>query len=202
VGRSAPNAFPHREQIVEIGGRDGPDPGGATGSRATATTCQPALASSAAVAPHNSRCQQSAWCASSLHLLFSRERSLRRCVQEPTYQMGQSCTDSASGDRLCRGALRETRRGSSRTSRVPYRRFAAVLADANAWLGADVDRYSFTEVDLHHPTPCRAVHDLSHSGTTMRACARASWGFTASSTSEAPHGLSSQRDRDSASLGT
>jgi hypothetical protein len=70
VGRSAPNAFPHREQIVEIGGRDGPDPGGATGSRATATTCQPALASSAAVAPHNSRCQQSAWCASSLHLLF------------------------------------------------------------------------------------------------------------------------------------
>jgi hypothetical protein len=33
---------------------------------------------------------------------------------------------------------------------LPYRRFAAVLADANARLGADVDRYSFTVVDLHH----------------------------------------------------
>jgi hypothetical protein len=30
------------------------------------------------------------------------------------------------------------------------RRFAAVLADANARLGADVDRYSFIVVDLHH----------------------------------------------------
>ena len=33
---------------------------------------------------------------------------------------------------------------------LPYRRFAAVLADANARLGADVDRYSFIVVDLHH----------------------------------------------------
>src|SRR5260370_9967132 len=33
---------------------------------------------------------------------------------------------------------------------LPYRRFVAVLADANARLGADVDRYSFTVVDLHH----------------------------------------------------
>src|SRR5437588_12321087 len=32
----------------------------------------------------------------------------------------------------------------------PTRRFAAVLADANARLGADVDRYSFIVVDLHH----------------------------------------------------
>ena len=32
----------------------------------------------------------------------------------------------------------------------PYRRFVAVLADANARLGADVDRYSFIVVDLHH----------------------------------------------------
>src|SRR6266403_4335793 len=33
---------------------------------------------------------------------------------------------------------------------LPYRRFVAVLADANARLGADVDRYSFIVVDLHH----------------------------------------------------
>src|SRR5213595_598418 len=32
----------------------------------------------------------------------------------------------------------------------PYRRFVAVLSDANARLGADVDRYSFIVVDLHH----------------------------------------------------
>src|SRR5205807_9650820 len=34
---------------------------------------------------------------------------------------------------------------------LPYRRFVAVLTDANARLGADVDRYSFIVVDLHHP---------------------------------------------------
>src|SRR6266487_2412002 len=34
---------------------------------------------------------------------------------------------------------------------LPYRPFVAVLADANARLGADVDRYSFIVVDLHHP---------------------------------------------------
>src|SRR5260221_12623684 len=33
---------------------------------------------------------------------------------------------------------------------LPYRRFVAVLADANARLGADVDRYSFIVVDLPH----------------------------------------------------
>jgi hypothetical protein len=33
---------------------------------------------------------------------------------------------------------------------LPYRRFVGVLADANARLGADVDRYSFIVVDLHH----------------------------------------------------
>jgi hypothetical protein len=32
----------------------------------------------------------------------------------------------------------------------PYRRFAATLADDNARLGADVVRYSFIAVDLHH----------------------------------------------------
>jgi hypothetical protein len=33
---------------------------------------------------------------------------------------------------------------------LPYRRFVAVLANANARLGADVGRYSFIVVDLHH----------------------------------------------------
>src|SRR5437868_13044062 len=33
---------------------------------------------------------------------------------------------------------------------LPYRRFIGVLTDANARLGADVDRYSFIVVDLHH----------------------------------------------------
>ena len=33
---------------------------------------------------------------------------------------------------------------------LPCRRFAVTLAGANARLGADADRYSFTVVDLHH----------------------------------------------------
>jgi len=33
---------------------------------------------------------------------------------------------------------------------LPYRRFADILADACALLGADVDRYSFIVMDLHH----------------------------------------------------
>ncbi|MEJ8852901.1 hypothetical protein, partial [Variovorax rhizosphaerae] len=32
----------------------------------------------------------------------------------------------------------------------PYRRFAVILTDACARLGADVVRYSFIAVDLHH----------------------------------------------------
>ena len=32
---------------------------------------------------------------------------------------------------------------------LPYRRFADTLADADARLGADADRYSFTVADLH-----------------------------------------------------
>jgi hypothetical protein len=35
----------------------------------------------------------------------------------------------------------------------PCRRFAGTLADANARLGADADRYSFIAVDLHHLLP-------------------------------------------------
>jgi hypothetical protein len=33
---------------------------------------------------------------------------------------------------------------------LPCRRFAGVLADVDARLGAGVDRYSFTVTDLHH----------------------------------------------------
>jgi hypothetical protein len=33
---------------------------------------------------------------------------------------------------------------------IPYRRFACVLADADARLGTDVVCYSFIVVDLHH----------------------------------------------------
>ena len=33
---------------------------------------------------------------------------------------------------------------------LPCRRFAGALADADARLGADVDRYSFIVVDFHH----------------------------------------------------
>src|SRR5439155_18544904 len=33
---------------------------------------------------------------------------------------------------------------------LPYRRFVAVLADVNARLGVDVDRYTLIVVDLHH----------------------------------------------------
>ena len=35
----------------------------------------------------------------------------------------------------------------------PYRRFADILADVCARLGADVVRYSFIVVDLHHLLP-------------------------------------------------
>jgi hypothetical protein len=33
---------------------------------------------------------------------------------------------------------------------LPYRRFVGILTDTYARLGADVDRYSFIVVDLHH----------------------------------------------------
>ena len=41
-------------------------------------------------------------------------------------------------------------RGSMAGLHVPCRRFADILADACARLGADVGRYSFIAVDLHH----------------------------------------------------
>jgi hypothetical protein len=39
---------------------------------------------------------------------------------------------------------------------LPCRRFADRLTEASARLGADVDRYSFIAVDLHHLLPCRS----------------------------------------------
>jgi hypothetical protein len=42
---------------------------------------------------------------------------------------------------------------------LPCRRFASALAGSDAWLGADVDRYSFIAVDLHHLLlACLAAH--------------------------------------------
>jgi hypothetical protein len=38
-----------------------------------------------------------------------------------------------------------------------YRRFVGVLPDANARLGADVDRYSFIVMDLHHHKRCFGI---------------------------------------------
>jgi hypothetical protein len=39
----------------------------------------------------------------------------------------------------------------------PYRRFTPALTDDGARLGADVDRYSFIVVDLHHLLPAGVV---------------------------------------------
>ena len=47
---------------------------------------------------------------------------------------------------------------------LPYRRFAVTLAGADARLGADVGRYSFTVVDLHHLLPaglCRRTQNTA-----------------------------------------
>ena len=49
--------------------------------------------------------------------------------------------------------------------RFPYRRFARALAGTSARLGADVDRYSFIVMDLHHlllaglPAHYQILHD-------------------------------------------
>jgi hypothetical protein len=48
----------------------------------------------------------------------------------------------------------------------PCRRFADILADACARLGADVVRYSFIVVDLHH---------LLHAGLPAHLCENSAW---------------------------
>jgi hypothetical protein len=48
----------------------------------------------------------------------------------------------------CRSSRRTAAQWLART--FPYRRFADILADACARLGADAVRYSFIVVDLHH----------------------------------------------------
>ena len=54
----------------------------------------------------------------------------------------------------------------------PYRRFVGVLTDANARLGADVDRYSFIVVDLHHLllAGLPAHFESSHAGHAVGLC--------------------------------
>src|SRR5207237_9680253 len=56
---------------------------------------------------------------------------------------------------------------------LPYRRFIGVLTDANARLGADVDRYSFIVVDLHHlllaGLPAHFESDVPRQAVGLRA---------------------------------
>jgi hypothetical protein len=54
-------------------------------------------------------------------------------------------------DKSCfRGSIACPREGGGLAYALPCRRFADTLTDARARLGADVDRYSFIVVDLHH----------------------------------------------------
>ncbi len=62
---------------------------------------------------------------------------------------------------------------------LPDRRFACTLTGAGARLGADVDRYSFTVVDLHHlllaGLPAHSAHRPSRwSDRSGQGAARAS----------------------------
>jgi hypothetical protein len=59
---------------------------------------------------------------------------------------------------------------------LPCRRFAAVLAGDNARLGASVERYSFTVMDLHHLLcdPCQPMDGPS--GRSLGTSARRMWG--------------------------
>jgi hypothetical protein len=55
----------------------------------------------------------------------------------------------------------------------PYRRFTAALAGDGARLGAGVDRYSFTVVDLHHLLPAGLPahsHRTVERGSQLSAC--------------------------------
>src|SRR5438067_11633580 len=66
-------------------------------------------------------------------------RTLRWCVRNVLLSALES--ESAPGDWFSR---------LNGWPALPCRRFVGVLTDANARLGADVDRYSFIVVDLHH----------------------------------------------------
>src|SRR5258707_7789721 len=59
--------------------------------------------------------------------------------------------DGLSPSTSCRSSRRTAAQWLACT--FPYRRFADILADACARLGADVVRYSFIVVDLHHLPP-------------------------------------------------
>jgi hypothetical protein len=58
----------------------------------------------------------------------------------------------------------------------PYRRFASVLADRRARLGADVGRYSFIAEDLHLLSPAglpahaRIIHEERHADQRLAPC--------------------------------
>jgi hypothetical protein len=59
----------------------------------------------------------------------------------------------------------------------PYRRFADILADAGARLGADAVRYSFIVVDLHHLLLAGLPAHLCEKSKTLD-CDRISYSFT------------------------
>jgi hypothetical protein len=66
---------------------------------------------------------------------------------------------------------------------LPYRRFAVILADANARLGANADCYSFIAVDFHHllfagfyrRRVCLARDDYANLSTIARAITGTRW---------------------------
>ena len=83
--------------------------------------------------------------------------------KERPYVPGSSTTPGRRSARVCaplRVAFRVLNRVGTRdiytiaaqwlARTIPYRRFADILTDAYARLGADVVRYSFIVVDLHH----------------------------------------------------
>jgi hypothetical protein len=84
-------------------------------------------------------------------------------AKQRAHMPGSTTTSGHPGARDCalrRFAFRYTDRVGTRNQlsivaqwlacTYPCRRFADILADACAWLGADVVRYSFIAVDLHH----------------------------------------------------
>ena len=73
---------------------------------------------------------------------------------------------------------------------LPYRRFAVTLTSANARLGADADRYSFTVVDFHLLLFAgfnrRTINQefCAKAKCRMISCAVASGGFTSVSSAK------------------
>ena len=77
---------------------------------------------------------------------------------------------SASRTASATGAISLSRLNSLACT-IPYRRFADALANACARLGADVDRYSFIVMDLHHLLLASLLaHSASEEAVGRRPC--------------------------------